>query len=158
MARGRAGQRLEGALDQLLPALDEHLDGDVVGDQVLLDDLALEVEVGLRGGGEPDLDLLEADLDQGTEQLQLALGVHGVDQRLVPVTQVDAGPARCPVALAIRPGPVGQDERSVGAVELERHRGDVARHVQPAGGPTGDGAGGRGHRVAGHGWLSLAVW
>ncbi len=129
----RAGQRLEGALDQLLPALDQHLDGDVVGYQALLDDLALEVVVGLRGGGEPDLDLLEADLDQGVEQLQLALGIHGIDQGLVPVPQVDAGPARRPVALAIRPGPVGQDEGPVGAVEVERHRGDVARHVQPAG-------------------------
>ena len=37
---------------------------DVVGDQALVDDLALEVEVGLGGGGEPDLDLLEADLDE----------------------------------------------------------------------------------------------
>ena len=34
---------------------------DVVGDQLLVDDQALEVEVGLRGRREADLDLLEAD-------------------------------------------------------------------------------------------------
>ena len=41
-------QRLERALDQLLTALHEHLDLDVVGDHPLLNDEALEVEIGLR--------------------------------------------------------------------------------------------------------------
>ncbi len=55
-----AGDALVGALDQLVAALDEHLDGHVVRDQVLLDQLADEVEVGLAGRREADLDLLEA--------------------------------------------------------------------------------------------------
>ena len=118
----RADQRLEGPLDQLLPALHQHLDLDVVGDQVLVDDQALEVVVGLRGRGEADLDLLEPDVDQRLEQRQLALGVHRVDQRLVPVAQVDAGPARGPGELAVGPGAVVQDERHVRAVLLEGHR------------------------------------
>jgi len=42
-----APQRLEGPLDQLLAALHQNLDGHVVGDQATLDDLALEVVVGL---------------------------------------------------------------------------------------------------------------
>ncbi len=41
-------QALVGPVDQLGPALHEHLDGDVVGNQVLLDEEADEVEVGLR--------------------------------------------------------------------------------------------------------------
>ena len=86
-------KRLEGPLDQLLAALDQDLDGDVVGDEPALDDLALEVVVGLGGRGESDLDLLEADVDQRLEQAQLAFGVHGVDQRLVAVAQVDAAGA-----------------------------------------------------------------
>ncbi len=94
MARGRAAQRLEGAFDELLAALDEHLDGHVVGDQCPVDDLPLEVVVGLGGRGEPDLDLLEPDVDQRAEEPQLALRVHRIDQRLVPVAQVHAGPAR----------------------------------------------------------------
>ena len=42
-------QALVGPLDELGAALGKHLDGDVLGDEVLLDQLADEVEVGLRG-------------------------------------------------------------------------------------------------------------
>ena len=45
----RADQRLVRALDQFVPALREHLDSHVVGDEVFLDQLAHEVEVGLAG-------------------------------------------------------------------------------------------------------------
>ena len=48
IARSRAADRLVRPLDQLGPSLREHLDRDVVGDQVFLDELADEVEVGLR--------------------------------------------------------------------------------------------------------------
>ena len=47
------------ALDQLLAALRQHLDRHVVGDAVLGDELADEVEVGLARRREADLDLLE---------------------------------------------------------------------------------------------------
>jgi len=43
----RARQALEGPLDQLVPRLGEDLDGHVLRDQVLLDQHAHEVEVGL---------------------------------------------------------------------------------------------------------------
>ncbi len=89
-----AAQRLEGALDQLVAGLGQHLDGDVVGDQVVLDELADEVEVGLAGGREADLDLLVAHPDQQLEHPPLAVGRHRVDQRLVAVAQVDRAPAR----------------------------------------------------------------
>ena len=52
--------RLVGAVDEVLARLGQHLDGDVVGDRVLVDEAAHEVEVGLRGRGEADLDLLVA--------------------------------------------------------------------------------------------------
>ena len=119
--RAGAGQRLEGPLDQLLPALHQHLDLDVVGDQVLVDDEALEVVVGLRRRGEAHLDLLEPHVDQRLEQRQLALGVHRVDEGLVAVAQVHAGPARGPGELAVGPGAVVQHERHVRAVLLEGH-------------------------------------
>ena len=45
---------------EVLAALAEHLDGDVVRDALLLDEFAREVEFGLAGRGEADLDLLEA--------------------------------------------------------------------------------------------------
>ena len=109
----------------------KHLDGHVVGDDPFVDDLALEVVVGLRGGGEAHLDLFEPDLGEGPEQAELALGVHRVDQGLIAVPQVDAGPAGGPGGLLVRPGPIGEDERAVGPVEVEGHRRDVTRHRQP---------------------------
>ena len=90
----RALQALVGALDQLGAALRQHLDDHVVGDQVLLDQLADEVEVGLAGRREPDLDLLEAHRRRACEHAQLAGRVHRVDQRLVAVAQVDRAPPR----------------------------------------------------------------
>jgi hypothetical protein len=45
--RARTSQRLERPLDERFPALGEHLDDDVVGDVVALDQLADEVEVSL---------------------------------------------------------------------------------------------------------------
>ncbi len=127
----RALDALIRALDQLLAALYEHLDRDVVGDAVLLDQLAHEVEIGLAGGREPDLDLLESHRDQFFEHAQLAGGVHGIDERLVAVAQVDRAPQRGLVDRDVRPGAVGEHDRHERRVLLEGHRfrGDIlGRH------------------------------
>ena len=115
-------EALVGAVDQLGPALDQHLDRHVVGDQVLLDEQAHEVEVGLGGRREPDLDLLEAHLHERLEHAALARRVHRVDQGLVAVAQVDRAPAGRLRELLVRPGAVGQLERHERAVLVERHR------------------------------------
>ena len=86
----RAAQRLEGAPDQRLARLRQHLDDDVVGNAALLDQPAHEVEVGLRRRREADLDFLVAHLHEQLEHAQLALAVHRLDQRLVAVAKVDA--------------------------------------------------------------------
>ena len=86
--------RLEGALDQLGAALGQDLDGDVVGDRATLDDRADEVEIGLRGGGKGDLDLLEPHADQKLEHAVLALDAHRLDQRLIAIAQIDRAPDR----------------------------------------------------------------
>lgn len=57
-------QSLVGPLDQLLARLDQHLHGNVIGNLILLDQPAHKIVVGLAGGGETDLDLLESKLDQ----------------------------------------------------------------------------------------------
>ena len=111
MARGAPAMRLVGALDQLVAALGQHLDGDVVGDQVFLDQLAHEVEVGLARRREPDLDLLEAHRHEGLEHAPLALRVHRVDERLVAVAEVDRAPPGRLGELLVGPGAVGQLER-----------------------------------------------
>ena len=89
-----AADRLEAALDQFGARLGQHLDGDVLGHEILLDELADKGEIGLRGGRKADLDFLEAELDQQVEHAALAVGPHRLDQRLVAVAQIDAAPYR----------------------------------------------------------------
>ena len=62
-----AADRLIGALDQVVPGLGQHLDDDVIRDAALLDQHPDEVEVGLAGAGESDLDLLVAHAHQQLE-------------------------------------------------------------------------------------------
>ncbi len=87
-----AADRGKAALDQLGAGLGQHLDGDVLGNQIVLDQFADKGEIGFGGGRKPDLDLLEAELDQEIEHAALALGPHRLDQRLVAVAQIDAAP------------------------------------------------------------------
>ncbi len=111
-----ADERLDGALDQLLTGLREHLDRHVGRHEVLLDEHPDEVEVGGAGGREADLDLLVAHLDEQPEHPHLAVGVHRVDEGLVAVAQVDAAPLRGAVDRPARPGAVGDLDRGERAV------------------------------------------
>ena len=129
-----AADRLEGALDEVLARLGQHLDDDVIGDHVLLDEHAHEVEVGLRRRGEADLDLLEAHGDEELEHPLLARGRHRVDEGLVAVAQVDGAPAGRLGDDGRGPGAVGQVDGAVGAIALPRHGAgllgiDVDSHV-----------------------------
>ncbi len=76
--------RVEGPLDEVVAALREDLDRHVVGDVPALDELAAEVEVGLAGAREADLDLLVAHPHEELEHAHLALGVHRVDEPWLP--------------------------------------------------------------------------
>ncbi len=89
-----ANGRFDGAANQLIARLGQHDDGDVVRDVLVVDQHAHEIEVGLRGGREAHLDLLDADLDQHFEEAQLLLRAHRLDQCLVTVAQVGAHPDR----------------------------------------------------------------
>ena len=117
----RAFDRLERAFDQFRAALGQDLDGDAVGNRAGLDDRADEVEIGLRGRGKGDLDLLEAHVDQELEHAVLALDAHRLDQRLIAVAKVDRAPDRRLVDDPRGPLPVRQDNGRVGAVLLNRH-------------------------------------
>ena len=120
----RAPQREEGTRDDLVARLGQHLDGDVVRDQAPVDQLAQEVEIGLRGRREADLDLLETDAHEFLEHAQLAARVHGLDERLVAIAQIDAAPGGWLADGAGRPGTVGQVDRT-GRVILGR---GIAQH------------------------------
>src|SRR5262249_49215946 len=114
-------ERLIRALDQLLTALREHLDGHVLGDEILVDELAHEVIVGLAGGWKTDFDLLEPHLHEHLKHAPLALDIHRVDERLVAVTQIHRAPQRCLLEATIGPGAVVQHERDPRLVLLEWH-------------------------------------
>ena len=116
-----ADQRLDGALDEFLARLGQHRDADVGRDPVALDEAADEVEVGLAGGREADLDLLVAHPDEQVEHRVLARGVHRVDQRLVAVAQVGRQPPRRGGDRFRRPGAVGQVDGGERAVAVAGH-------------------------------------
>ena len=69
-----------------------YLDPNVIWDFLVVQELAAEVEVGLRRSGVGDLDLLEADLNEMSEEAHLLLVGHGVGEGLVSVSQVGAEP------------------------------------------------------------------
>ena len=107
----RALQRFIGAADQRFARLREHLHGHVVGDAALLDQATDEIEVGLGRGWKADLDLLVAHLHQQFEHPKLAFAVHGLDERLVAVAQIDAAPHRGRRDRLRRPGAIGNVDR-----------------------------------------------
>ena len=113
--------RLVCAFDQLGAGLGEHLHRHVFGDQILFDDGAQKIEIGLAGGGETDLDLLEPHLDQQVEHAPFALHVHGVDEGLVAVSQIDRAPDRRRGDDLVGPGPAGKVHPRVGPVAVEGH-------------------------------------
>jgi hypothetical protein len=120
----RAVNRFEGPPDQLLAGLGEHLDGHVLGNPILLDQLSNEGKIRFGGARESHLDLLEAELDELLEEAPLALGTHGLDQCLVAIAKVDAAPDRWPLDHAVRPAPIGQVDGPEGLV----FGGGHARH------------------------------
>ena len=89
---GRALAGLEGLADDVLPALGQHLDGDIFRNHVVLDEGAQEFVLRLRGGGEAHLDFLEADAQQQVVEFQLFFQAHGNHQALVSVPQIHAAP------------------------------------------------------------------
>ena len=118
----RALDRLERALDQVLARLCQHDDREVVGNQLLLDQQAREVEVGLGGRGEADLDLAEPEAHEQVPHAALARAVHRVHERLVAVAQVDGHPVRRVLDHAVGPRPVRQVDGRVVRVFAVRHR------------------------------------
>ena len=109
------------ALDQLLTALREHLDGHVLGDEILVDQPAHEVIVGLAGRWKADFDFLEPHLHEDLKHAPLALDIHRVDERLVAITQVHRAPQRRLLEAPIGPGAVVQHNRDPRLVLLEWH-------------------------------------
>ena len=88
----RSFQRLEGLLDDVFPGLGQHLDGHVIGNQVVFDQCPEKGILGFRGGREPHFDFLETQLYQELKIFNFLLQGHGDDQSLVAIPQIDAAP------------------------------------------------------------------
>ena len=99
---------LEGTGDEIFPGLHQHLDGDIVRNEIALDEFAHEVKVRLGGGREAHLDMLEADMGHQRPHLQLLGHRHGFDQRLVAVPQIHGAPERRALKHPVGPLPVRQ--------------------------------------------------
>ena len=154
--------RLVGSLDQVVAGLGQYLDDHVVRDQVVLDQLSDEVEVGLARGGEADLDLLVAHAHQQLEHAALALGAHGIDQGLVAVAQVDGRPLRGSGDPLRRPGAVGQRDGDLLVERLVPVNGHAGRLLGVVHGSSPHGCvirsnqdGGRHARIPRGGWTGL---
>ena len=87
-----------------------------IGNQVLVDQAAREVELRLRRRRKADFDFLEAELDEQREHLELLRDGHRLHERLVAVAQIDAAPVGRALDRAARPLPVVERERAIGAV------------------------------------------
>ncbi len=86
--------------------------------------VADEIEIGLRGGGKADLDLLEAHRDERVEHADLAVRAHRLDQRLVAVAQIDGTPDRSPGDGFIGPLSIGEidwRERTILFAWIDHH-------------------------------------
>jgi len=102
----RALEGIQCALDDVLTRLGKHLDGDIGRNVPAFDEIPHKVELGLRGSRKADLDFLETDLAQNTEQAHLAFHVHRLEQRLVSITQISAHPDRRTGDHTVRPLPL----------------------------------------------------
>ncbi len=85
-------QGLECSGYEMLPGLNERLHGDVVRNQVVVDEVPEKFKLCFTGRGKSDFNLLETDGNQQFEHFQLLLDIHGNGQRLIAVAQIDAAP------------------------------------------------------------------
>ncbi len=99
--------------------LDKDLDGHVIGDHVVFDDVTDEVEIRIRRGGETNFDLFEADGEQVSEESGFLVAVHGLDQGLIAITQIHGTPDRRLVDCLCGPGAVRQVDLLKGLILVD---------------------------------------
>ena len=106
------------AADQIFAALHEYLDGHVIRDQIMIDQMSAEIKIRLAGGGKANFDFLEAHFNQRIPHADFAVGAHGFDEALVTIAQIHATPNGRGGDLGGRPSAVWQIDGREGAVFL----------------------------------------
>ena len=87
-------QRLKRLTDDMLPRLCQHLYGDVIGNQIFLNQPAEKNVFRLGSGRETHLDFLKASLAEQLKKLDFCIQIHGNYQRLIAVSQIHTAPDR----------------------------------------------------------------
>ena len=88
-------QRFKGLLNDMLSGLGQHLNGDILGNHIALNQCTDKIVLCIGGGREAHFNLLKSDLNQHLKERQLVLQAHGINQCLITVTQVYTTPDRC---------------------------------------------------------------
>ena len=88
----RTAQSFKRAANQVLAALNEHLHGNIVRNQIFLDERTRKRKFRVRCRREPDFDFLETDIAKHLEHFDFFFDVHRHGERLIPVPQIDATP------------------------------------------------------------------
>lgn len=101
-------ERSKSAVNERVSGRGEYLNGDIFRNEIVFYKMTGEVEFGLGGGGEPDFNFFEADINEGAEHAQFAGDVHGFYKSLVAVAKVGAEPGRCGSDGAIWPSAIWQ--------------------------------------------------
>ena len=104
-------QGLKGLLDQLLARLNQHLNGHIFRNPVIVYEFANKVVVMAGSGGKTHFNFLETHLDQLIPEQGFLLGRHGLDQSLVAIAQVDAAPQGRPVDKLVWPAAISFSNR-----------------------------------------------
>ena len=131
--------RIKGLADQVVAGLHQHLDGDIVGDAVFIDEAAQEIEFRIGGGRKADFDLFESDADEQVEELEFFINRHRLRQGLIAIAKVDRAPLRGAIDHLVRPCAVGQVDRRKGPVFFERGRLHGDRVMEKIGWKNGPG-------------------
>ena len=99
----RACQGFQRAKDEILAALAEDLNRDIVWDPVLLDETAAKIKFDLRGRRKTDFDFFESDTDKHVEVFDFFVHAHRLSERLIAVAQIHATPDRSGGKGPVRP-------------------------------------------------------
>ena len=86
---------LKGLADDVFSRLCQHLNRHIVRNQILLNQSAEKLVLGIGSCREADLDLLETDLYEELEKLYLLLQRHRNDEGLIAIPQIHTAPYRC---------------------------------------------------------------
>ena len=90
-----AAQSFVGTFYDVLARLGQNLDGDILRNELVVNQIPGEFKFRIGGSWKANFDGLETKVNQVLEKAQLLVEVHGDFQSLVAITQVKTAPDGC---------------------------------------------------------------